>query len=231
MPRGMAMALIKKLFKDPTKTEPAKNFVGTFPHGQLKPSKRPTHVALAKIAAKDQRKPKSALAEALKRQPGEGMCVGQVKLRPDMSKVSGPGNDYLRNEDGTVQTRPCKKQAIRGGSVCVKHGGGSPKVKAKAQARINKMMMPFLDRLEEIAMQDEHLPAALGAVVHGLNRGLGVAGKTDIGSKEAQRPQVVVGFMVNDKQQVKVGFMSTQDTPDEDEDDAVDAEVIEDEDE
>jgi hypothetical protein len=49
----------------------------------------------------------------------------------------------------------CKRAAIRGGNVCVIHGGGSPHVKLKAEQRLALMVDPLLTELYRIAMQGE----------------------------------------------------------------------------
>jgi vacuolar-type H+-ATPase subunit E/Vma4 len=44
---------------------------------------------------------------------------------------------------------PCKRNAIRGGTVCRSHGGAAPQVKAKAAERIEQLLDRFFDRLSE----------------------------------------------------------------------------------
>ena len=45
--------------------------------------------------------------------------------------------------------QPCKRNAIKGGTVCPSHGGGAPQVKAKAAERIEQLLDRFFDRLSE----------------------------------------------------------------------------------
>lgn len=40
--------------------------------------------------------------------------------------------------------RPCKKDAIAGGTVCQRHGGGAPQVKAAAKMRLLALVDPAL---------------------------------------------------------------------------------------
>lgn len=44
----------------------------------------------------------------------------------------------------------CKQAAINGGTVCVKHGGSAPQVRAKATQRLMAMVMPALAELDKI---------------------------------------------------------------------------------
>jgi hypothetical protein len=71
---------------------------------------------------------------------------------------------------------PCRRWAIIGGYVCVKHGGLTPQVREAAKQRLLQMLDPTLARLAELRDQDEHPPTALGACVQILNRTLGPAG-------------------------------------------------------
>lgn len=101
---------------------------------------------------------------------GERRCNGKVKLRPDMKRRVGPDNPYLRNEDGSIQTRPCESPPIRGGTICPSHGGKAPQVQRKAQMRLLAMVEPSLVRLEALIHQEEHMPTALGAIRTVLER-------------------------------------------------------------
>lgn len=103
-------------------------------------------------------------------QEGERKCKGRVKLRADMTRRVGPDNPYLRNPDGSVQSRPCRKVPIIGGSVCPNHGGKAPQVRKKADKRLLAMVEPSLVRLEALINQDEHMPTALGAIRTVLER-------------------------------------------------------------
>lgn len=54
-------------------------------------------------------------------------CTGRVPLKGDDGR-------QLRDDHG-VRTRPCKRDAIAGATVCRSHGGGAPQVAAKAAVR------------------------------------------------------------------------------------------------
>lgn len=157
----------------------------------------------AKRRIKDIAKEAEKLALSLQ-QPGvERKCCGSVKLRD-------AAGEYLRDEAGKVLTRPCKNAPIRFGTVCPKHGGKAPQVKAKAEQRFRAMLEPSIVRLEELAHQDEHLPTALGAVLAIQNRVLGQQGK-ESGEKD-MRPVVnirlaVGGIPLPGVSTVKVGLL------------------------
>jgi hypothetical protein len=45
---------------------------------------------------------------------------------------------------------PCRNSAIRGGSVCARHGGSAPQVRAKANRRLIEMVLPAMRELHRI---------------------------------------------------------------------------------
>lgn len=51
----------------------------------------------------------------------------------------------------------CKAYAIRGGTVCTKHGGSAPQVKARARQRILEAAEPAAVKLVQL-MQDKAVP-------------------------------------------------------------------------
>jgi hypothetical protein len=86
----------------------------------------------------------------------------------------------------------CKRDAIRGGTVCRTHGGAAPQVKAKAQERLAALVDPALGRLLELIAQKKHLPTALGAVKDALDRnGIGL-GKPAAAAHGDVNVQVIV---------------------------------------
>jgi hypothetical protein len=42
--------------------------------------------------------------------------------------------------------KPCKKPAIKGGTVCASHGGSAPQVKLAASVRLAALVDPAIDR-------------------------------------------------------------------------------------
>ena len=162
--------------------------------------------------ANEREKAAQLIREAALIKPDERNCQGMVKLRVDMSTPLSPENPYLLNEDGSVQTRPCKNSAIRGGFVCTKHGGSAPQVRKKANKRLLAMVEPSIIRLEALIHQDEHMPTALGAIRTVLERAgssapIGPLAK-DTGDKD-MRPIINIGIKVGgiDKPVVSVGML------------------------
>ena len=165
----------------------------------------------------EQRRATELVKAAAATQPGERKCNGKVKLKLRQSEPVGPDNPYLRDADGKIQKRPCKKVPIRGGVVCEKHGGNIKAVRAKANMRLLAMVEPALVRLHELMHQEGHLPTALGAIQTVLNR----AGANPIGpqAKDAggdARPIIHIGIKVGgiDKPTVEVGMLPTADNID-----------------
>lgn len=127
---------------------------------------------------------------------------------------------------------PCKSFAIRGGTVCVYHGGASPQVKKAAQKRLLAMVEPSIIRLEALVHQDLHLPTSLAAVRTVLER----AGDEAIGPMkkmvEAQdiRPVINIAIKVGGigKPEVMVGMLPP---PKADIEEDIEGEIVGDDDE
>ena len=90
--------------------------------------------------------------------------------------------------------RPCENPAVSGLEVCRVHGGSIPAVKAAAKRRILEEVDPTISRLREIRDQDEHMPSALGASIHILNRALGKPGD---GEKHGTSSAPVINIGIN----------------------------------
>ena len=67
----------------------------------------------------------------------------------------------------------CQRRPIRGGTVCHKHGGGAPQVKAKAMERLMALQDPAIDRLAKLIAQEEFPTVAYAASRDVLDRTLG----------------------------------------------------------
>jgi hypothetical protein len=70
--------------------------------------------------------------------------------------------------------RPCQLAPIRGGTVCHKHGGSAPQVRAKANERLKALVHPAIDRLVSTIAADPILLMVDGKVVkhkHGPLKG------------------------------------------------------------
>jgi hypothetical protein len=59
-----------------------------------------------------------------------------------------------------VTGKPCRSPAIRGGRVCIVHGGASPVAKAEAQRRIACLVDPALEVMWEL-LTDKKTPPAV----------------------------------------------------------------------
>lgn len=124
-------------------------------------------------------------------QDGERICTAKAKVRDAEGKP-------IKDENGRYLTRPCRKYAIKGGSVCVLHGGRSPQVRRKAERRLLAMVEPSIIRLEALVHQDEHLPTALGAIKEILNRagGIPLGPVAESGHSQDTRPVINIGIAV-----------------------------------
>lgn len=65
---------------------------------------------------------------------------------------------------------PCKAFAIRGGTVCVYHGGSVPSVRQKALERMQALVDPAITRIHELIMQDEDRSVSMRASADLLDR-------------------------------------------------------------
>lgn len=91
--------------------------------------------------------------------------------------------------------RPCDRYAIAGGTVCIMHGGSTKNAKKAARERLLDEVDPTISRLRELRDQDAHLPTALGAATHILNRALGKPENADKGG-ERTGPVINVGIAI-----------------------------------
>jgi len=66
--------------------------------------------------------------------------------------------------------KPCRRNAIAGGTVCRVHGGAAPQVQRKARERLKTLVHPAIDRLEKTIGDDENLTQALAAARDVLDR-------------------------------------------------------------
>ncbi len=69
--------------------------------------------------------------------------------------------------------QPCKAFAIRGGKVCVYHGGMAPNVRQRAQERLEAMIDPALDRLRQLIDTADSDSVRLRALELAMDRALG----------------------------------------------------------
>jgi hypothetical protein len=64
---------------------------------------------------------------------------------------------------------PCKKAAIRGGTVCASHGGQAPQVKKSARERLAELVEPALEGLHT-ALKSGEIPSIVKAAQIVLDR-------------------------------------------------------------
>jgi hypothetical protein len=68
---------------------------------------------------------------------------------------------------------PCKKAAIRGGTVCASHGGQAPQVKKTARERLEALIDPAIDALRDVLQRGLDIgetPSAVRAALGILDR-------------------------------------------------------------
>lgn len=125
-----------------------------------------------------------------------------LRLAKKAEKLAKNGGVEDRRRKCTAHTsgvhgpkRPCDRWAVRGLTVCPIHGGSTKAAKDAARARLLDELDPTISRLVEIRDQDAHLPSALGAATHLMNR---VMGKPDSVDKEkgAGRPIINIGVAI-----------------------------------
>lgn len=88
----------------------------------------------------------------------------QSRICKAKAKVRDENGDVVLGEDGKVMWRPCRRYAIRGGTVCYVHGGNSPRAQAKAQSRFDEIrtQREELRAQEKISSRIVHLMEELG---------------------------------------------------------------------
>lgn len=96
----------------------------------------------------------------------EGRCKARSKVR------DGEGR-YVIGQDNKALLRPCRRWAIRGGNVCVTHGGGLARVRAAASMRLAGAADGLIGALIKIAMDNTVDPKAR---VQAINSALDRAG-------------------------------------------------------
>ena len=64
----------------------------------------------------------------------------------------------------------CRRAPIKGGAVCIKHGGSAPQVKKSARDRLDEMVDPALTQLKRIVEEGETDAVKLAAIKDVLDR-------------------------------------------------------------
>ncbi|WP_139344488.1 hypothetical protein [Rathayibacter sp. VKM Ac-2630] len=117
---------------------------------------------------------------------------------------------------------PCSKKAIKGGVVCRSHGGHLPVVKAKAQQRMQELVLPALAELGVILLDPTTAtPDRLRAIALLLDRtGHGPKSEVSIEAKPYERimstiyRQVPEGMVVDTYEQGRPVEVEDEDDPD-----------------
>lgn len=88
---------------------------------------------------------------------------GRIKARGDHMD----GSDHMDAPRCTATAKGsgqrCKRRPIPGGTVCIKHGGGAPQVKAAAARRLDELEEPAVGYYAWLLEQREYPSAGLGA--------------------------------------------------------------------
>jgi hypothetical protein len=80
---------------------------------------------------------------------------------------------------------PCRAPAIRGGNVCVTHGGAANHVKQSARARLDAMIDPALDELRKLISSADSDSVKLSAIKDVLDRcGYKIPEKIDLAGRQ-----------------------------------------------
>lgn len=125
-----------------------------------------------------------------------------LRLENKAKRIAANGGVEDRTRKCTAHTsgvhgpkRLCDKYAVHGLKVCATHGGSTKLAKEAARKRLVDELDPTISRLIAIRDQDDHLPSALGAATHIMNR---VMGKPDAVDKEkgAGRAIINVGIAI-----------------------------------
>ncbi len=93
-------------------------------------------------------------------------------------------------------SRRCRLPPIRGGTVCHKHGGSAPAVRAKAQARLLEAVEPAIAALRK-ALDVADVRATIAAARELLDRaGIGFVKATDSRHRFEPKPPVAEQIIV-----------------------------------
>jgi hypothetical protein len=135
----------------------------------------------------------SAATKSVPKKPSTSRPKDPVKSKA--GKASAAARKAKREKGGPVARpckarrtngEPCKNSAIRGGTVCARHGGSAPQVRAKANRRLIEMVLPAMSELHNILHRDDVADAdKLKAIQMVLNRtGYSERHSVDIGLRE-----------------------------------------------
>lgn len=105
--------------------------------------------------------------------PEEFRCTAFARVRDEEGR-------HIADKDGKVLLRPCLRPSIRGGTVCVQHGGGVESVRKAAQMRLISAADGLIGELIRIAMDPKvDAKARVQAINSALDRA-GIKGTVDV---------------------------------------------------
>lgn len=172
------------------------------------PHLEPVKPKAKKTSAKGSAKPRKPYVRPTTMRDGSPLIPWSEKVKAALVKrkaLEAEGKPTKKDQYAKVCTalttgihgpqRPCENPAIKGLEVCRVHGGSLKHVKAALKRRIMEEADPTLAALIEIRDQREHMPSALGAGIHLMNRILGKPGDGEkVGAQTA--PTIVVGINI-----------------------------------
>ena len=104
-------------------------------------------------------------------------CNGRAFIRDD-------DGDYVVDKDNVRVTRPCWKWPMKGGTVCLSHGGGVIRVKKAAVERMASALDAVTGALVKIALDEKVSAKDRVAAINSIMDRVGVRGGTEIDVKE-----------------------------------------------
>lgn len=116
--------------------------------------------------------------------PDDRRCHGLAKIR------DGEGR-WITDNNNLVLMRPCFKWPIRGGTVCVEHGGGIEKVKMAAQMRLLSAADSLIGALIAIGIDNKADPKARVQAINSALDRAGVKGTIDLRVEIPQYQQML----------------------------------------
>jgi hypothetical protein len=116
-----------------------------------------------------------------------------------LQEHGGAPLDHPRRCTADTQAgKPCRRYAIRGGTVCRVHGGAAPQVKAKARQRLDEAADRMARELLNIATGAESEAVKLAAVRDALDRaGLKPPAQVELSAKPPEPWEELLGDVMH----------------------------------
>jgi hypothetical protein len=116
--------------------------------------------------------------------PDDKRCHGYAKIRDSEGR-------WITDRNGDVMMRPCLKWPIRGGTVCVEHGGGVESVRKAAQLRLLSAADSLIGALISIGLDAKADPKARVQAINSALDRAGVKGTIDLRVEVPQYQQML----------------------------------------